>query len=114
MAHKCAVNWTGSSGTMETDICLDMSCDIDTYSKSKVYIQEIVLDDDFIMRAHCCPKDHEDGLPDGLSEPQFLVDPSQCTKCMTRPIYNMVTNPLVKEPGRPKYIDACSVKKYSV
>ena len=65
------------------------------------------------MRAHCRSKDNGGKLPEGIPEPRFLADPSHRIKCMSKPIFNMVTSPPVKDPGRAKNIDACRVKKYS-
>ena len=50
--HKCLVNWSGSSGTMEAALAFDLVINIYKMFKGLVYIKEIITDDDSTKRTH--------------------------------------------------------------
>lgn len=51
--HKCQVNWTGSSGAMQSALALDLISDMHNTLNKRVHIKAIVSDDFFTMRSHC-------------------------------------------------------------
>ena len=113
VAHKCSINWSGSSGAMEASLAQDLIRGIFENSGGRVFVEYVVSDDDSTMRAYCKAAENGGKLPQGIPEPTFYADPSHRIKCMAKPIYKMVTSPPVKDPGRCKNIDACRVKKYT-
>ena len=92
-AHKCAINWTGASGAMESSLALDLISNISLNSSNRIYVKDMVSDDDSTMRKHCQTKENGGKLPDGVAQPRFLADPSHRIKCMSMPIFKMVTTP---------------------
>ena len=92
-AHKCAINWTGSSGAIESALALDLVSNISNNSDHICYVKDMVSDDDSTMRKHCQTVVNGGKLPEGVRQPQFLADPSHRIKCMSKPIFKMVTNP---------------------
>ena len=92
-AHKCAINWTGASGAMESSLALDLISNISLNSSNRIYVKDMVYDDDSTMRKHCQTKENGGKLPDGVAQPRFPADPSHRIKCMLKPIFKMVTNP---------------------
>ena len=112
-AHKCQVNWSGSSGAMESSLALDLISD--TYRKfgGNVFIEKVVSDDDSTMRSHCKNEKNGGKLVDTIPEPEFLADPSHRIKVMVKPIFKLCPSPPVKDPGRCKTIDCLRLKKYT-
>ena len=111
-AHYCTVNHNGSSGSMEAIVALDLTTDVHTNSKGKVFIEALVSDDDSTMRMLL---KHKDNHPKGklscmIPQPTFLADPSHRIKVMAKPFFKMVTK--TKDPRKCKTIDALRIKKY--
>ena len=48
--HKCQVNWTGSSGAMQSALALDLIFDMHNTLKKMVYVKAFVSDDYLTMR----------------------------------------------------------------
>ena len=51
-SHTCNVNHVDSSGSMEASLALNLTIDMYNKTKQKIYVREIVTDDDSTMRAH--------------------------------------------------------------
>ena len=81
-------------------------------TKARVYLNEIVSDDDSTMRALLKHKEYNEKgrLPPCIPQPHFLADPSHRIKVMSQPFFRMVTN--TEDPNKCKMIDALCMKKY--
>jgi hypothetical protein len=109
--HSCVVNHFGSSGAMESTLALKLTKQIFEDSKHRVYLEEIVTDDDSTLRSHL-QNEHKGGkLPDMIPQPKFLADPSHRIKVMISPIFKLVTK--TKDPSKCKNLDALRLKKYT-
>ena len=110
--HICPINHSGSSGSMEATVALDLTTEIYTNSKGKVHIKELVSDDDSTMRSLLKHQtNHDKGkLSCEIPQPIFLADPSHRIKVMCKPFFKMVSN--TKDPSKCKTIDALRIKKY--
>ena len=83
--HRCTINHEGSSGSMEAKLALELTTNMFNDKKGKVFLNEIVSDDDSTMRALLQHKsNHTKGiLPPHISQPRFLADPSHRIKVMS-------------------------------
>ena len=110
--HICSINHEGSSGSMEAKLALELTTKLFDESKGRVYLNQIVSDDDSTMRALL--KHHDNNtkgkLPPYIPQPDFLADPSHRIKVMAKPFFKMVTK--TKDPTKCKMIDALRIKKY--
>ena len=66
--HLCTVNHVGSSGSMEGDAALDLTKYLFNKNRGRVYLKELVSDNDSTMRSLLQHKaNHEkDKLPDNI------------------------------------------------
>ena len=75
-------NYDGSSKAIEADVALKLYKDIYSKYDKKIHLKGVVADHDSSMRAllkHICNKSNG-RLPEGMNEPDWLVDPSHRTK----------------------------------
>ena len=101
--HKCTINWTGTSGAMESGVALGMVKKLFEDYEGRLFIEYIVSDDDSSMRSHLRHIDDGGKLPPNVPQPTFLADPSHRIKTMCSPIYKMITD--TKDPSKCKKID---------
>ena len=111
--HECPKNYVGSSKGMEADGALSLVLKLDDITKSKIFIESFVSDDDSSLRAimrHHHPKG-KGMLPPHIPEPKWLADPTHRTKIVANAIFSLVNN-------KPKVDSVCSnadalrIKKY--
>ena len=112
VSHFCTINHEGSSGSMEAKPALSLTTELFDKSKARLYLNEIVSDDDSTMRALLKHQSNNDKgrLPRNIPQPDFLADPSHKIKVMSQPFFNIVTK--TKDPNKCKMIDALRMKKY--
>ena len=79
-------------------------------SKGKVFVQEVVSDDNYTLRSYCRTPDNGGELGDGVREPKFLADPTHRIKVWIKAIYKLVKQ--TKKVDEVKKIDAMRLKKY--
>ena len=103
----CNINSTGSSGAMESQVALDLTVQVFEESDGRIFIAEIISDDDLSMRAHLQHEGVGGKLRDVIPEPIFRADPSHHIKVMSKTIFKMVTK--TKDPTKCKQIDALQV-----
>ena len=113
--HDCPRNYHGSSKAMEADGALSLVKELDTKSKSKLYVESFVTDDDTSIRAMLSHYNNDSGkrkgkLPDHIPEPKWLADPSHRTRVVARAIFALVKLKLKKSDCRS--IDAHRFKRY--
>ena len=109
--HKCNVNHTGSSGSMECALALDLTQKFHETTQNKAAIGQIVTDDDTTMRSNIKHKGDKAKLPINVPEPIFLADPTHRIKVMVRKIFGKAVKS--KDPQKIKTIDALRLKKYT-
>ena len=111
--HECPHNYNGSSKGMEAQNALHLTIKMYKDSKSKIFVENIVADDDSSLRAllkHCTPTSKKGKLPIEIPEPTFLADPGHRTKTVSKPIFALVKNKNKKR--RCCRVDALRFKKY--
>ena len=95
---------------MESKVALHMVTELCLLSKNKVFVREIVTDDDTIMRANL--KHTKKGkLHDKVPDPRFLAGPSYRVKVMVKSIFAKATK--TKDSNNIKTIDTIRLKKIS-
>ena len=111
--HKCNVNHSGSSGSMESKLALCMVTDICRETNGAANVGELVTDDDSTMRANLKHKtnNNKGKLDDNVPEPTFLADPGHRVKVMVKKLFARVSKN--KDPNKIKNIDALRIKKYT-
>ena len=109
--HKCQVNWSGSSGAMESSLALNLISDVFKKYGGNVFVEKVVSDNDSTMQSHCKSEKKGGKLDDNIPEPMFLADPSHRIKIMVKPIFELCQSPPVKDPGRCKTINCLRLKK---
>ena len=109
-AHIFPINHSGYSGSMEAIVALDLTTEIHTNFKGKVYVRELVSDDDSIMISLLKHKtNHPKGkLSSDIPQPIFLADPSHRIKVICKPFFKIVSN--TKDPSKCNTIDALQLK----
>ena len=97
---------------MEANLALSLTGKLFDKSKARVYLNEIVSDDDSTLRALSKHQEYNEKgrLPPYIPQPHFLADPSHRIKVMSQPFFKMVTK--TKDPNKCKMIDALRMKKY--
>ena len=74
--HDCLIDWNASSGAMDAGLVFDLVIKIHEMFKGLVYIKEIITDDDSTMRSHLKDIINRGKLPNSITQPIFLADPS--------------------------------------
>ena len=94
---------------MEATAALDMILSMDLEYKSKIYIKNIVSDDDSTMRAKLChPNNNIHGkLPLHIVHPIFLADPGHRIKTMAKPVFALAKASLTVST-----VQMCDVMQY--
>ena len=97
---------------MEAKLALRLTEQMYDKKNGKVYLQQIVSDDDSTMRSLLQHKKNNDKglLSTNIPQPVFMADPSHRIKVMSKPFFKMVTT--TKDPSKCKIIDALRIKKY--
>ena len=80
--HSCTINHDVSSGSMESLLRLQLVESIAEEWNGRVFIKEIVLDDDSKLRAKLQHVENGGLLQASTPEPTFLCDPGHRTKIM--------------------------------
>ena len=111
-AHECPRNYEGSSKAMEADAALALITKLDEDTKSSVYVEALVTDDDASTRAILThPTVRGKGkLPAHIPQPRFLADPSHRTKVVAKAIFVLAHLP--KSQSKCSNVDALRIKKY--
>ena len=91
-------------------MCRQMLEELYEKTSLKVYIGDIVSDDDSTLRKHCFFESKGGKLKEEVCEPKYLVDPSHRTKVMVKPVFNLVTK--TKKLDEVKMIDALRLNRY--
>ena len=78
--HICNINHSGSSGSMEAKLALILLEKVFKETAGKVYVTEMVTDDDSTIRSHCKNINMGGKLLDCIPQPLFLADPSHRIK----------------------------------
>ena len=95
---------------MEANLALILLEEVFNETAGKIYVAEMVTDDDSTIRSHCKNINMGGKLPDCIPQPLFLADPSHRIKVMAAPVFKLVSSS--KDPDRVKNIDALRLKKY--
>ena len=74
----------------------------------RVYLEEIVTDDDSTLRLHLQNACNGGKLLNIIPQPKFLADSSHGIKVMMSPMFKLVTK--MKDPSKCKNIDALRLK----
>ena len=88
--HRCNINHMGSSRSMESVLCRILLEEVNEVSKSKVFVSEVVFDDDSTLRSYCRTPQNGGELCDGVREPKFVVDPTHRTKVWVKASYKLI------------------------
>ena len=109
--HKCNVNHSGSSGSMESKLALSMVTEICRETNGAANVGKLVTDDDSTMRANNKHKinNNKGKLDENIPEPTFLSDPGHRVKVMVKKLFARVSKN--KDPNKIKNIDALPIKK---
>ena len=78
-------------------------------TKRKIYIGEVVSDDDSTLRNYCSSEINDARLKPLVCESKFLVDVSHRTKVMVREAFNLVGKS--KKPDEVKTIDFFTIEE---
>ena len=72
---------------MEGVVALELMKKIFNKNKGKMYLKELVSDDNSTMRSLLQHKEHheKDKLPDNIPQPKFCADPLHIIKVMAKP-----------------------------
>ena len=109
--HECNSNHSGISGSMEALLYRHMLEALYDTTASKIYVGDIVSDNDSTLRKHCSSVSKGGKLKEEVCEPKFLADPSHRTKVTVKPVFNLVTK--TKKLDEVKMIDALRLKNMS-
>ena len=111
--HKCSINYEGSSGAMESKVALTLTERLFSESNGRIYIAQLVSDDDSSMRSlllHKSVNPDKGRLPDIIPAIKFLADPTHRIKVMSKPAFGKVTD--TKDPKKCKKHDVNRLQKY--
>ena len=108
--HSCTINYDGSSGGMESTLCVELLEKISSDYEGRVHVGELVTDDDSTIRSRCRNKKDGGTVRDDVRTPVFLADPSHRVKVMGKAIFKLVSK--TKNKDEVKTIDALRLKKY--
>lgn len=95
---------------MEANVALELSIKIFADSNGRLYIEELVSDNDSTMRSILTHKalNEKGQSPEEIPAISFLTEPIHRIKVMTKPVYSKVTD--TKDPGKCKKHDANGLK----
>ena len=108
--HSCTINYDGSSGGMESTLCVELLEKISGDYEERVHVGELVTDDDSTIRSRCQNKKDGGTVRDDVRTPVLLADPGHRVKVMGKAIFKLVGK--TKKKDEVKTIDALRLKKY--
>jgi hypothetical protein len=111
LPHRCNVNHSGSSGSMESSLALKLIEQLHDETNQKAFVNELVTDDDATTRTILTHKHKKCRLPMNIPQPVFLADPCHRVKAMVKPIFARVSK--TKNMNNIRNIDAMRIKKYT-
>ena len=104
-------NHTGLSGSMKSSLALKLIEKLHEDTKQKVYVHELVTDDNATTRTILTHTHKKCRLSRNVPQPVFLADPCHRVKAMVKPIFARVSK--TKDLNRIRNIDAMRIKKYT-